>query len=149
MCYVATSSFSHSNGPERNILTDDARAWNGHVSTEANWISFDLGERYTLSGVRLRGHLAGEMFRDSALQYSPDGRSWATLLNFKGSREGCKASQQQVSTTACKRLLSLGCVAHTGGAPTCRTARAPARAIASATCKSSRAGTRRARSTGG
>ena len=96
-----TSSFSHSNGPERNILSDDARAWNGHVSTEANWISFDLGERYTLSGVRLRGHLAGEMFRDSALQYSPDGRSWATLLNFKGSREGCKASQQQDCQGAC------------------------------------------------
>jgi hypothetical protein len=100
-----TSSFAHNNGPELNILTDDSSAWNGHVSNEPNWLSFDLGESFTLSGVRLRGHLAGEMFRDTALQYSSvpgaDSSTWSTLFEFQGSREGCNAEQKQDCQGAC------------------------------------------------
>jgi hypothetical protein len=99
--WLLSSSFAHANGPEVNILTDDSSAWNGHISTEPNWLSLDLGESYTISGIRLRGHLAGEMFRDSALQYSADGVDWTDLFQFQGSREGCNSEQVQDCQGAC------------------------------------------------
>eukprot|EP01048_Picozoa_sp_COSAG05_P035772 COSAG05_NODE_15736_length_362_cov_1.372624_1_plen_74_part_01 len=48
------------------------------------WLAFDLGEIYTIAGLRYRAHASGGLPEHCTLQVSGSNHSWEAVSSFRG-----------------------------------------------------------------